>query len=352
LPGQYEHHLLNVPLIICYDIVFYLSKMLWPASLSSHYPYPEPFGLSNPRLLISVVAAIVIVFLLVISTRWTLAALIGWLIFFIMILPTMQVIRFSDVVASDKFAYLPSIGLIMVLAAFLKWLCGKLPHRALSIGIIVILLAGSEAVATRRYLACWQDSITLYKHMLAVDPKSSAIYDNLGMAYAQQGRYDDALEALQKAIALNPNNGPIYFDLGVFYLDYSQPDKAVDAFAAAVKLVPDYGDAYLNLSIAYWRLGRFEESLKAAQQAAKLQPNLAAVCLNLGFVCGNLGKYPEAANAYGQAVRIDPVDPKARFGLALASLQAGQRNVALQQYEILKSLDPNSADRLGNLLKK
>ena len=50
LPGQEQHSLLNPPLIICHNIIFYPLKMLWPANLSSHYTYPQPFAISNPKV--------------------------------------------------------------------------------------------------------------------------------------------------------------------------------------------------------------------------------------------------------------------------------------------------------------
>ena len=162
LPGQEQHSLLNPPLIICHNIIFYPLKMLWPANLSSHYTYPQPFAISNPKVLADVVAAFLLIVLLVVSLRWTKAALTGSLIFLITILPTMQIVKFSDVIASDKFAYLPSFGLLMMLTCFLLWLYNNKFRRALFISIVVLLLTGAEGVATRRYLVYWKDSISLF----------------------------------------------------------------------------------------------------------------------------------------------------------------------------------------------
>ncbi|MGB8226876.1 MAG: hypothetical protein WCE45_08460, partial [Sedimentisphaerales bacterium] len=43
---------MRVPFIVCHSIIFYLGKMVWPVNLSSHYPFPDPVGLSNPMVLI------------------------------------------------------------------------------------------------------------------------------------------------------------------------------------------------------------------------------------------------------------------------------------------------------------
>ena len=54
LPSEYGPW--KIPLIVCHDIIFYLYKIVWPTNLSSHYPFPKPFDLSNPMLLAAVAA--------------------------------------------------------------------------------------------------------------------------------------------------------------------------------------------------------------------------------------------------------------------------------------------------------
>src|SRR4029453_9657398 len=44
---SHESSILRIPLTICYLIVFYFKKILWPVHLSSVYPLPEPLSLSN-----------------------------------------------------------------------------------------------------------------------------------------------------------------------------------------------------------------------------------------------------------------------------------------------------------------
>jgi tetratricopeptide (TPR) repeat protein len=56
--------------------------------------------------------------------------------------------------------------------------------------------------------------------------------------------------------------------------------------------------------------------------------------------------YKEAIEAYGQAVRIGPNIALAHFGLGLAYVSLNNRGSALEQYEILKSLDSELANKL------
>jgi len=124
----------------------------------------------------------------------------GWAIFLTIIFPTMGVIGFSNVIASDKYAYLPVVGLLMILAYWMDRLWrglaapakdrrpeARAPRRAAETGtsaevsapawrrVLIVVVAAAvalgEAGLTRRYLSRWQDSITLYRYMLTYAPE-------------------------------------------------------------------------------------------------------------------------------------------------------------------------------------
>jgi len=351
-PGQGTHRLLNAPLIICYDIVFYLFKIVWPANLSSHYPYPQPFGLSNPKVLAGVLGTAVLVVLLIFSRRRTPAAIIGSLIFFVTILPTMQIFKFSEVIASDKFLYLPAIGLLMILTSFVLWLTVGRRWRAIAVAIIVLLLAGAEFVATRRYLPYWADTFTLYEHMLTIAPNSAPLHGILASAYGRLGQHEKAIEILKHAQTLDPNNPDVYFNFGVAYLRLGKARQAVEVLQKAIALRPYYADAYTNLAVAYGFLGKFEEEIEACRQAIGYKPESVEAWATLGSAYGNLGRIPEAVQAYEYAVRINPKDAQARFGLVYAYLQSGDKESALKEYQVLKQLNPQLASGLRPLIEK
>ena len=107
--------------------------------MTSYYAFPKPFGLSNTMVLVGVIGTCILISLLLISLRRTRAALTGWLIFFAAIFPTTGVIGFTDVVAYDKYAYLPSIGLLMILASFLLWLAGSKKIKITIAGVVLML---------------------------------------------------------------------------------------------------------------------------------------------------------------------------------------------------------------------
>jgi hypothetical protein len=187
-PGQGSYSIWSTPLVVCYNVIFYFFKILWPANLSSYYEYPQPFAISNPDVLIGVTGTVILIVLLVVSLRWTKAVLAGFLIFFIAILPTMQIFRFSNVIASDKYAYLPSLGLLMMLASFLLWLCSRGLHLIITAAAIVFLLAGAEAIAVRRCLPYWSDTLTRIGYMLSLAPRALPLPHTASLAATRMQR--------------------------------------------------------------------------------------------------------------------------------------------------------------------
>jgi protein O-mannosyl-transferase len=354
LPSVYgpEH----IPLFICHDIVFYIYKIFWPAHLSSYYPLPYPSNLTNPMFAAGVIGTCILVPLLIISLRCTRALLTGWLIFLIMALPTMQIVGFSNVIASDKFAYLPSIGLLMVLTAFMCWFCVKgNVRRYLLASIIVLVLAGAESVATRQYLTHWQSTLMLTQYMLEQTPgepqllnlmgyayqkegrldeaensyrkaleKSpgfSDAHNNLGMVLKLQGRFDEAAEHYRKALIVEPNNAIIHFNLGNTLQSLGKLDEAVSQFQEALKIRPGHVHTHLNLASALAEQGKLDEALVHYRKIMNVKPFDAIVCNNIGLTLQDQGKIDEAIEYYTQALRMKRDFPDAYYNLIYAVAQ-------------------------------
>ena len=72
--------------------------------------------------------------------------------------------------------------------------------------------------------------------------------------------------------------------------------------------------------------------------------------MNLGAAYVGLRRYQEALEAEKQAIRLKPDDVKAHYNLGVAYWSLGDRGAALEEYRILKDLDPSLAGGLFGLL--
>ncbi|HEY5139366.1 MAG TPA: tetratricopeptide repeat protein, partial [Methylococcales bacterium] len=260
----------HVALVLCHNSIFYLYKIIWPVNLSSHYPFPDPLNLSQPMVLAGVIGTCILIPLLLICLRWTRAALTGWLFFFIAMFPTMGVIGFTTVIASDKFAYLPAFGLLMLLTFFL---CrSKIQHlkSKIIITILVLILACAESVATRSYLVHWRTSVDLFEYMLSKAPNAPPLHYNRGVAYEKLGRWQEAIDAYKQAVRFDPDYAEACYGLGNAYSHLDRWQDAIDAFRQAIRIKPDFAKAYNNLGNTYSKLGRYQEAIDTCKQAIRI----------------------------------------------------------------------------------
>jgi tetratricopeptide (TPR) repeat protein len=63
------------------------------------------------------------------------------------------------------------------------------------------------------------------KAALSLNPKLPQAYYQLGLAYAQQGKYADEIRALKKAISLNPMEDEYHYRLAFAYRKAGDREK-------------------------------------------------------------------------------------------------------------------------------
>jgi Flp pilus assembly protein TadD len=52
----------------------------------------------------------------------------------------------------------------------------------------------------------WKEAIYRFEKAAEIDPSYAAAWNNLGIGYEHEGRFDDARKAYEKALALDPKN--------------------------------------------------------------------------------------------------------------------------------------------------
>ena len=360
-----EYGIERVPLVICHDIVFYLHKIFWPANLSSYYPFPSPFILANPAVAAGVIGTCILIPLLIISLRWTRAALTGWLIFFITILPTMQIIGFSNVVASDKFAYLPSIGILIILASFGIWCwqrgkagkpkgilsnLGLLKAGSVMVVIAVLVLAGAEAAATRRYLSYWRNTLTLSEYMLELTPGDPQVLNLRAYAFQKEGNLDQAVKNYTQAIEVSPNFVDAHNNLALVLKLQGKLTEAIDHYRKAVSIEPDNADIHYNLGNTLQSLGKFDEAISHYRQALKIKPEHIQTHHNLANALAAQGKYEEALEHYYKIINIKPLEAIILNNIGITFQKQGKLDEAIDFYTQSIQSKPDFSEAHYNLI--
>ncbi len=201
-------------------------------------------------------------------------------------------------------------------------------------------------------LSRWQDAIDAYKQAIKIKPNFAVAYCYLGIAYTEIGRSADAIDAYQQAIKFKPDLAEAYFNLGLAFGNLGRSADAIDVFKQAIKIKPDYAEAYYNLGVAYEQLGRSSEKVEAYEQAIRIKPDYAEALNNLGIAYGALGRYMEAIDSLRKAIKIKPDNANTHLALGFIYLLNEDKDSAMEEYKILKTLNAEIADKLFNRINQ
>ncbi len=185
----------------------------------------------------------------------------------------------------------------------------------------------------------WQSSIIeAFSKGIASPSERHQIREEHGIA-------KQPVPTLPDLASINVHQGLRYYDLGRW-------QKAIVAFSDALAINPNFAVAHFGLGVTYSRLENWEEALTYFKKTIELSPTFAEGYLGLGITYNILGFSVEAIKALKKAVLINPRLAQARHALALCYLRNGDRASALEEYEILRGLDPDLADQLILLINK
>ncbi len=330
--------------LVPYDALFYPLKMVWPARLTPHYPFPEPMNLTDSFVLVSIFWTLAVVLVLAWSLRKTRAAAVGAAIFMVMIFPAIGVIGFNNVPACNKFVYLPVVGIMVALAALGNWLWRRETpalwkrHGRIAIIAVAIAATAGEAAASRQYLSYWCDTETLYRYITRLAPNATYAREDLANELSRRGKYSEAIADYEKCLTERGDNrrslSRVEFNLAMTLTFRKGPgdmERAMEHCQKSVELDPASARSHEGLGVLLREKGQLDEAVAQLQQAINLQPEFYEAYYHLGVTLTAQQKHAEAAQAYQRSVEIYSNYELGHLGLSLALEALGNKNAAYEE---------------------
>ena len=178
---------------------------------------------------------------------------------------------------------------------------------------------------------------------------SSAVYRDLGAAYAAQGRLAAAEQALMRAIELLPADARAHNNLAAVYARSGDIGRSIETLERLVELDPEYPVGLFNLGSAYAENGRYEEAQRLLRRTLDLNPDHVGARYRLGVIDSDLGHYREAVTALQGLLASEEGYAAAHFELAKAMIGLGRRQEAIEHLERATRIDPTCTDALYRL---
>lgn len=108
--------------------------------------------------------------------------------------------------------------------------------------------------------------------ILKFDEKNAAAYNRLGILYAKEKHYKEAVECFEIAQSLD-NNASSLHNVGLIYLETGKYEKAAMAFAQAIEIEGDQPGRYIAYAKALEKIGERNKAIEALETAYSLSPS-------------------------------------------------------------------------------
>lgn len=272
----------------------YLWKYVWPTDLSPIYPLP----IGGPSTLNAFLATVLLLAITVATWRFRKRApyaLMGWLLFLAVLLPTIGIIQVGFASMADRYTYLPLIGISIALV----WTGSDVVHRfdsersrSMVFAFGFILVAGLIALSQKQ-TAIWRNSESLFNHAIAVTKDNAEAHAHLGVSYLRENRPADAIGPFERAIVIRPRLKEAHTGLGVALRMTGQPERAIISHKAALEIDPNQPVVYLNLGVAYEDIHNYAEAEHNLREAVRRDPSLTSARAALNRVLQVQGKSVE-----------------------------------------------------------
>jgi len=287
--------------------VFYLQKFLFPTGLTVIYPYQGAISLQLPTFFVPLLINIVLLSIAVWQWRRRPMVSFGVLFYFVTLAPTFFNFHKGDFLffAVDRYAYIPSIGLLLVLLTLGAELFDRVrvPHvirwSLLSLAILAL------GILSIRQTKIWDTPDTLFGRAIALYPESvsariamgsvlrernqlpeafevlhdgarfsdhPALNVEAGMVYSASGQVEDAREQFRMALKKNPFLAPAEYYLGFLDAHDGNEDGAIEWYRKAIEHDPSYVTVRVHLSELLMKRKDFSGAEEQLQEALKWNP--------------------------------------------------------------------------------
>jgi len=285
----------------------YLEMILFPTDLSCYYGYDQVpiLGWGSLKVWLSILAISGILYTIVYFWKRNKLISFGLIWFLVSISMFTNIVKPVVGIIADRFAFLPSAGIAIALAAGLYSFSQTVYFKKKS-GVKIILylmcaiIFGLSWNKVVKRNSKWYDKETLYKNDVKIAPKSAKLHSLYANLLFQKIRnnprksernklVDDAISHYKSSVEIYPKYATSWNNLATITLNEKKDAKlAVGYYENAIKYKKNYITALYSAGYAWELLKNYVKSLKYYQQASEINPNFQDVQVRISTVRGKI----------------------------------------------------------------
>jgi tetratricopeptide (TPR) repeat protein len=248
----------------------------------------------------------------------------------------------------------------------------EITSKALSIDPNYVDAMLTKGIALRK-LGSNNEAIIVLTNAIQKDPSNANIYYNLGLVYSNQHNNQQAIENFTKAVSLTPKFSDARYQLGLSYVEIKDLYDAYQQFRALkdlnialanslfdkiytiknlaslypVNIINNQSAEQLleNANIAFEKKN-YDKAVTLYENLLIKDPDNLIASTRLGEIFRSRSDNGMIFQAYKNAIRLDPDNADYHYYIGVALAKLGEKDFAMTEYRILKSLNRDLANKL------
>lgn len=200
----------------------------------------------------------------------------------------------------------------------------------------------------------YDEAIEKYRMAVIHDPQCASAYHNWGDALYRQKEYDYAIEMYKKAINFNPRISS-YFNMGIAYHDKQEFDQAINIYKKIIDLDPNFPYSYYYLGLIYTTIQKYKndnEAIQMFKKTIKVAPKYESPYYSLSDIFYSHGNYLEAIKNFRCYKKDNKPDIRYSFAFnnwGIILYNQGKLYRAIKMFKKATRFDPQNKEAYHNL---
>jgi len=185
-------------------------------------------------------------------------------------------------------------------------------------------------------------AINAIDEAIQINPTNISWHFDKGLALDSVNRYEDAISEFETALSLNPSDLEILNCLAVDYTRVGLYDLAISTFEYIQQLDANFEPSYCNRIITYTEINQHEMAEQMFYLAQQIKPDCALCFYNIGNSLFIRGQYEKAIGCWKRTALLYPTHPQINYRIAQAYWMLGDTANAKEYF--LLELRKNAGD--------
>lgn len=271
-------------------------------------------------------------------------------------------------VVAERILYMPSMGFCLLIAygyektkELISQNGGVQWQLVWKLGLISLLACHSLKTYQRN--KDWRNEYTLFMSGVHVNDRNAKLFNNVGHALENEGRYTEALAYFKQAVHIQTDDIGAHINVGRTYNNLKMYSEAEQAYLKAkslfprikpgesyqARIAPNHLNVFINLANLIARnQTRLEEADFLYRQAISMRADYVQAYINRGDILMKLNRTAQAQEVYEKALLYDSENADIYYNLGVVFLEQGKSAQANVYFNKALELYPEHEQALLN----